>query len=114
MLSIKYKHPVESKYCVEGIHFNISAKYFEFKHLQIIFNMQHHLKVHFIPQAQFYNSKIMVPLYFSKKILRKRHFVSRLINTKLSFTSKMLLSVTFVLSCPCIFNYQNSEQVLQQ
>lgn len=84
---------------MEGIHFKVSAKHFEFKHFQIIFNMQHHLKVHFLPQAQLYNSKIMVPLYFSKKILRKRHFVSRLINTKLSFNSKTLyLSLLYSLA----------------
>lgn len=80
--SIKYKYPIESKYWVEGIHINISAKHIEFKHFQTIFNMQHHLKFYFLPQAQFNNSKIMVPLYFSKKILRKRHFVSRLIKNK--------------------------------
>lgn len=60
--------------------------------------MQHHLKVHFLPQAQFYNSKIMVPLYFSKKILRKRHFVSRLINTKLSCYLSLLCYLDHVYS----------------
>lgn len=93
------KYPIESKYWVERIHFNLSAKQFEFKHFQIIFNMQHHLRVHFLSQAQFYDSKIMVPLYFSKTTLRKRHFVSRLINRKLSFNSNAG-SMTFVFSCP--------------
>lgn len=42
---INYKRPIERKYWVKGIHFK--SKTFDFKHFQIILNMQHQMKAPF-------------------------------------------------------------------
>lgn len=77
--------------------------------------MQHHLKVHFLPQAQFHNSKIMVPLHSSSNNLKEKTlcFKATKQTRKLRFKSKLYL-VTFGFSWLCKLHYQNSEQVLQQ